>query len=90
MKCDIQKHYPDLVPYVDLHFGISVDQGILDTVVDQLRDSDSPSLSQIIKYAETKSQSALSAYRYAAANIICNRHTQPQQGVESNRYNLLV
>lgn len=87
MRCDIQECYPDLAPYVDLQFGIPVGQDTLDTVVDQLRDSDSPSLSDITQYANGKSQPILSAYRYAAANIICNGHMTPHI---PDRYNVLM
>jgi hypothetical protein len=90
MRSMIRQKYPDIAQYIHLDFGMLLDQDHLDTVVDQLRESESPSLSKIIQYAESKSKSTLSAYRYAAANIICNGHTRHQEAADNNRYTLLV
>jgi hypothetical protein len=89
MRSLIRQKYPDIAQYIHLDFGMPLDQDHLDTVVNQLRESKSPSLSKIIQYAESKSKSTLSAYRYAAANIICNGNASPQS-VENHRYTLLV
>ena len=89
MRSMIRQKYPDIAQYIHLDFGTPVDTDTVDSVVVQLQDSESPSMRQILAYAKSKSHSALSAYRYAAANIICNGHTSPQSA-ENHRYTLLV
>jgi hypothetical protein len=90
MRSDIERYYGDIAKYIHLDFGIPVEHDTIDTVVEQLQDSDSPSLAKIIQYAESKSNSTLSAYRYAAANIICNGHTRHPEAADNDRYTLLV